>query len=157
MTKSRGTRWIATFLGALLGGSVLGVLPILPMGLGLDERVLFPLALIIGSLVAGICASIVHHGAMLKVVGISIATGIVFVILPPLTNFLQNNYQWYTGPWLMTGMFIVALAGTIAASRFPGKDDLRRNLVTGVGLIMLAIVLVYMTVFVASRFGLTGA
>lgn len=150
-------RWVGTFCAALFGGGILGVLPVLPLGLSLDERVLFPLALMIGALLAGICASMVNTSDTLKVVGISTAAAALLVALPPIMNPWQNSYQWYAAPWLVKNWFIVALVATVAALRVSSKHTLRRNMITATILIGIGILAIEGTIYVASFFGLTGA
>jgi hypothetical protein len=156
--------WVGTALVALFG-STIGIFLVLPLGLVVSEYVIFPLALgvatILGSLGAGWAGNWLapNHTRtqLLRVVGVTeVVAAIVAVVV--LANAALRLVL--LGPLLYVGLsciLVLALAATIATWRFRSRERASRDGLLTLGLLVLAVVSVPVTIFLAWLAGLTGA
>ena len=157
--------WLGTWLAAWIGSSI-GLFLILPLGLIVMEFISFPMALGFAALLAAISAS--WAGArlatdqtrtqLLAVVGVAEATAVAIALLFLTSTSLRESIQ---GPWIWIGAlcsFMLAFSASVATWRFrePSQGARGQGRLALI-LLGLAIMLVPIVIWVASRFGLTGA
>jgi hypothetical protein len=157
--------WLGTLIAGWIG-SLIGLFLILPLGLIVVEFVSFPLALGMGALLAALGAGwagtlLATDGARTRlwpVVGVAEVTALLLALL-----FLASAALGMAllGPWLVIGVacsVMLALSATLATGRFrEARQQASANGRLTLALLGLAVVLVPTVIWVASRFGLTGA
>jgi len=155
---------LGVFFAALIG-SALGLFLILTLVLIASEYVIFPLALVVGALLAALCAGwaanyLSPDGTRTQLLPVAGATEVVAVIVAIVLLAIPAFREALLGPVLYIGL-ACALALALVASLFTlrlrtAEKDSRDGAVT-LALIALGVLLVPAVIFVAWLAGLTGA
>jgi hypothetical protein len=151
-------------LAALLGAAV-GVFFVLPFGLIVVEYIIFPLSLAVAAVLASLAAGWVGNRLaadhtrtqLLPVVWATLAAAVVLAVL-----FLANAALRLVilGPVFYPGLvcaLVLALAATIAAGRFRGRQTAGGDIRLTLLLLVAAVAGVPLVVFLAWLAGLAGA
>ena len=158
-------RWLSVYISALLVALVSGV-PLLTLGLVLHESISRSLWLVVSTLLAAIAASWTSNvgsergrARLLPVAGLSaaITAGLLIPILllvPRLLPFLQYRQVYL----LLLFSPLIACIATLSATRLRApRRELRREVLTTLGLLVTAVVTVIGTLLVADLLGFAGA
>ena len=157
--------WLGTLLAAWIGSSI-GLFLILPLGLIVMEFISFPMALGFAALLAESSASWAGtrlatdqtQTRLLAGVGVAEITAVAIVLLFLTNASLRERIQ---GPWIGIGAlcsFMLAFSASMATWHFrESRQGARGQGRLALILLGLAVLLVPIVIWVASRFGLTGA
>jgi len=157
--------WLATFLAGLLGGA-LGLLLVLPLGLVVIEWVVFPLALAVGALLAGLAAGwvgtwLAGDGTRTRLVVVVAASEVAGLALALVVLGVPAFRQVILGPVIgiaiVSALVLAIVASTATMVLRRPRAESGRDLAVTLALLALALVGVPAVVILAGLAGLTGA
>lgn len=155
-------RWPVIFIVTLVV-SVAGSITVFTLGLVVSETVIHPLTVLVMALVAALSANWLSnflsggktYGRLLPVVAITGVLSIFLVILPSVF------WLYAVSPNILkvvTWGVLVSVIACITAARFRSTAyRKRRDIILSLLLLVMALVMIVLAIFIASRLGLTGA
>ena len=156
--------WVGTSLAALIGSAV-GIFFVLPLGLVVEELVIFPLALGVAAVLAALSAGwagnwLPPHGTRTQLSRVVMVTEVVAAVIAVVVVANAALRVVLLGPVISIGLFCIvalALVASVSTWRFRSRERGTREGLLTMGLLTLAIVSVPVIVFLAWLAGLTGA
>ena len=161
-TLSKPLRWLAVFIVTLVV-CMAGSAPVFATSLFVPEVISYPLTLLVMGLLAALTSSWMSNflgsdstpSRILRIVGTTEIVAILLVFLRGAFYIVQ------VGPnilLLATWGIVLSLSAYLAAWHFRSSEySRRRDIIMSLVLLALAPTVVFVTIAIASHFGLTGA